>query len=61
MSPDLQGHDALHAEVDLLQKLPCGPVVDVQMGAIVALMGSDGFRWVQIGAIVALTFGLKIG
>ena len=53
MSPDLQGHDALHAEVDLLQKLPCGPVVDVQMGAIVALMGSDGCH-------SGLDFGFKI-
>ena len=34
-APDLEGHDALLAEVDLLDELPFLPVVYVEVGPVV--------------------------
>merc|ERR550519_3151501 len=34
--PDFQGHHSLHAKVNLLDQLPCGPIVDIQVCPIVA-------------------------
>ena len=34
---NLKGHHSLHPEVDSLQKLPGGPIVDIQVCPIVAL------------------------
>ena len=46
-APDFEGHDPLHAKIDLLQQLPRRPVVDIQVCPIVALKGETVLHLLQ--------------